>query len=139
MILISGAETERVSMETYGQLLAGPAAARIPAICTNPDLQKIGPGGALLPGAGALAQLYEDLGGPVRRIGKPDPQIYDHALALIPGIAADRILCIGDSPAHDIAGARAANLASCLVETGVGSSFDPSGPQADFIMKAFVP
>jgi HAD superfamily hydrolase (TIGR01459 family) len=139
LILVSGAETERVSMETYGQLLAGPAAARIPAICTNPDLQKIGPGGSLLPGAGALAQLYEDLGGPVRRIGKPDPQIYDHALALIPDIATERVLCIGDSPAHDIAGARAANLACCLVETGVGSSFDPSGPKADFVMKAFVP
>jgi HAD superfamily hydrolase (TIGR01459 family) len=129
LILISGAETEHVSMGTYGQLLAGPAAARIPAICTNPDLQKIGPGGVLLPGAGALAELYELLGGSVRRIGKPDRHIYDHALALLSGIAADRILCIGDSPAHDIAGARAANLACCLVETGVGSSFDPSCPQ----------
>ena len=139
LILISGVETERVSMEAYGQMLARSAAARVPAICTNPDLQKIGPGGALFPGAGALAQLYQDLGGPVRRIGKPDRQIYDHALDLLPGIAQERILCIGDSPAHDIAGARAANLASCLVETGVGSSADDQGPKADFIMSAFIP
>ena len=139
LILISGAETERVTMDSYRELLAAPAAACVPALCTNPDLQKIGLRGTLLPGAGALAALYEELGGSVRRIGKPYPDIYSAALALLPGIAADRIICIGDSPAHDIAGARAAGLASCLVETGIGGSPHPSGPAPDFVMAAFAP
>lgn len=139
LILISGSETERVPWPTYRDWLAEPAALGIPAICTNPDLHKIGPAGTILPGAGALAELYEQLGGLVRRIGKPYPDIYDAALARLPGIARDRILCIGDSPAHDIAGARAIGLASCLVETGVGATAHQDGPAADLVIAAFAP
>jgi len=40
--------------------------------------------------------------------------------------------------AHDIAGAQAAGLASCLVETGV-SAATASGPVADFVLAAFAP
>ena len=137
LILVSGAATETIPMTEYRRLLAPAAAAGVPVICTNPDLIKIGPQGKLLPGAGALAALYSDLGGSVRQIGKPYPDIYAAALALLPGIARDRILCIGDSPAHDIAGARAVGLASCLVETGVGAAHGAADPPADYVMAAF--
>ena len=103
----------------------------MPALCTNPDLHRIGPGGRILPGAGALAAHYKGLGGPERLIGKPYADIYRAALALV--------LCIGDSPAHDIAGTRGMGLASCLVETGVGAPAHQTGPPADLAMRAFAP
>ncbi|MCJ8055844.1 HAD hydrolase-like protein [Shinella curvata] len=51
--------------------------------------------------------------------GKPHPAIYRHAQSLVSSIAADRIVFIGDSIEHDIAGAAGAGLASRLVRTGV--------------------
>ncbi len=55
-------------------------------------------------GAGAIASLYEELGGKVTWIGKPYPAIYRHAARLIG--SPQRILCIGDSAEHDVAGGR---------------------------------
>jgi ribonucleotide monophosphatase NagD (HAD superfamily) len=54
-------------------------------------------------------------------------------------LARGRVLCIGDRPAHDIAGARGMGLASCLVETGVGAPAHQAGPPADLVMRAFAP
>ena len=63
--------------------------------------------------AGALAQLYEELGGPVDYAGKPYPAVYRRARELLAelaghAIADDDILAIGDGVHTDIEGAAAA-------------------------------
>jgi ribonucleotide monophosphatase NagD (HAD superfamily) len=99
-----------------------------------------------VPGAGSIALAYQELGGPVRWFGKPYPAIYQHARALLNDMAADRILCIGDSIEHDIAGAASAGIASCLVRTGILSDSseselaaiaDAHGARPDFLMDRF--
>ena len=66
--------------------------------------------------------------------GKPHRPIYEHAMALFP-IMPDRVFCIGDNPASDIAGAKNfPHFRSILVLTGVAQQDDPSIP-ADYVRR----
>lgn len=49
-------------------------------------------------------------------VEKPDPRIFDHAVAALAGVPRDRIAYVGDSPHIDVAGARAAGLVPVLVD-----------------------
>ena len=92
----------------------------IPMICANPDKQ-VRIGGKLHWCAGALAELYEDMGGRVIYPGKPHAAIYELAIARL-GTAAEnrgRILCIGDSPTTDMRGARLQGFDGLYVGTGL--------------------
>ena len=84
-------------------------------ICANPDLEVIR-GGERVICAGALALRYQQMGGEVRSLGKPDPAIYAPVLAML-GTAPARTLAVGDSLRTDIAGAAAAGLA-CVLGAG---------------------
>ena len=86
-------------------------------ICANPDLEVIR-GGERVICAGALAMRYQQLGGEVRSLGKPDPAIYTPVLEML-GTSPARTLAVGDSLRTDIAGAVAAGLASCWVLGGI--------------------
>jgi HAD superfamily hydrolase (TIGR01459 family) len=89
-----------------------------PMICANPDLVVVH-GAALEYCAGAVAELYEELGGEVVYHGKPHAPIYRRARDMLGGVAAGRVLCIGDSLRTDIAGANAAGLDSLLLVGGI--------------------
>jgi len=92
-------------------------------ICANPDIV-VQRGERLIYCGGALAQLYESLGGKVLMAGKPYPIIYDLSLkkaeALL-GRALDRrrALCIGDGLPTDIRGANAQALDVLFVASGI--------------------
>jgi HAD superfamily hydrolase (TIGR01459 family) len=131
VILILGTNVPETPLEVYRKLLSR---VSIPAICCNPDKLMLTPQG-LQPAPGAIAALYENMGGKVKWIGKPYPEIFRHALALIGN--PKRALCIGDSAEHDVAGGRAAGLATALVMTGVSAGLDPAKaePQPDYWMK----
>jgi putative hydrolase of the HAD superfamily len=75
-------------------------------------------------GTGACVRIVID--SHVVGVAKPDPAIFDPALAHFPGIARDRIAYVGDSITMDMGGARAAGLHPILL--------DPYGdhPEADF-------
>ncbi len=118
LIVLAGSQSVDLTLDDYAAMLKPAAARRVPCLCTNPDIQMLTPKGVRF-GSGAIALLYEDLGGPVEWIGKPHPLIYREVARLLPGIAPDRVLCIGDSPAHDVAGGRAAGHATALVRTGI--------------------
>lgn len=118
LIIISGSETERIPLEAYRSLLHPAARRGVPCICTNPDLHKL-VGETLLPAAGAIAALYEEMGGVVTRIGKPYMDIYQHAHALCRYPEKARITSIGDSLDHDIRGAATFGIDSVLARTGV--------------------
>ena len=72
-------------------------------ICANPDLEVIR-GGVRVLCAGSLAVRYQELGGDVRSLGKPDPAIYQPVLEVL-GLPPDRVLAVGDALRTDIAGA----------------------------------
>jgi HAD superfamily hydrolase (TIGR01459 family) len=132
-ILILGSNAPATSLDQYRERLRG---LRLPAICCNPDKLMLTPAG-LQPAPGAIAALYEEMGGKVTWIGKPYPAIYRHAAKLIGH--PDNILCIGDSAEHDVAGGRAAGFATLLTLTGVSAGLDPAtlDPQPDYVMDAF--
>ena len=118
VILITASEGDRYPLEHYSAMLAAGAKRNLPCLCTNPDMIMLTADGTAY-GAGVIAELYEELGGKVTYIGKPHPDMYSTALSLLGDVRKSRTVCIGDSIEHDIAGAKAAGLASVLVTTGI--------------------
>ncbi|PVB62852.1 TIGR01459 family HAD-type hydrolase [Labrenzia sp. 011] len=118
VILLSASEGDRYGLDHYRQLLAPAAERAVPCLCTNPDKIMLTASGPRF-GAGRIAELYEEMGGPVTWIGKPFPQIYAAALELLRHPDPTRVICIGDSVEHDIAGGQAAGLKTALVATGI--------------------
>lgn len=111
----------------FEELLRECAAGRLPMICANPDLEVVR-GGRRVICAGALSVRYEQLGGVVRWVGKPDPAIYTPVLAMLAKPRRD-VLAVGDSLRTDIAGASAAGIASVWVLGGIHAeelSADPA-------------
>jgi HAD superfamily hydrolase (TIGR01459 family) len=109
--------------EDYRERLTAAAARGLPMICANPDIV-VRRGDTLIYCGGALAQLYETLGGAVEMAGKPNPAIYELALASAAaklGRAADRsrVLCIGDGLGTDIRGANAQALDVLFIANGI--------------------
>jgi HAD superfamily hydrolase (TIGR01459 family) len=119
-LVFAGSDAPRISLEAYRRDLTSAANARVPAICVNPDIAMIRDG-ELMPAPGAIARIYEDLGGAVEYVGKPYPSIFTHAIATVALNPGARAVMIGDSPEHDVAGARAMGLSTLLVRTGIHS------------------
>ena len=117
--------------EDYRAGLMLAAQNRLPMLCVNPDIV-VDWGGRRLWCAGALAQIYEQMGGRVLYFGKPHPPIYDLArrrlAALGRDVPEDRILCVGDGIGTDVAGAAGEGL-DCLFVTG-GLAAEAFGPDA---------
>ena len=100
-------------------------------ICANPD-RMVQKGDRLIYCAGALADLYQALGGRVLMAGKPHAPVYRCALEALDGLlgrTADpkRILCIGDGVSTDVAGAQRQGL-DCLFLWGGVHAADLGGP-----------
>ena len=117
-VVFAGSDAPRTSPDTYRAMLTAAAQARVPAVCINPDLVMIRDG-ELVAAPGAIAKFYESLGAPVEYVGKPYPAIFEHAIATAAMGPDARVVMIGDSPEHDVAGARAMGLPTLLVRTGI--------------------
>ena len=109
--------------EDYRERLALCAARGLELICANPDLV-VQRGDRLIYCAGALAKLYETLGGRVVMAGKPFGAIYDQALReagarLDIPLQRHRVLCIGDGLPTDVKGANAQRLDVLFVASGI--------------------
>jgi HAD superfamily hydrolase (TIGR01459 family) len=130
-ILVSGSEAPEKTLADYEPFLEAGARRGLPLVCANADLVRVSPEGLLL-GPGSIARRYEELGGRVRWIGKPQPEIYAAALAALGGLPPGRVAAVGDSLEHDIGGGRAAGLATVLVAGGIhhesfADATDPGG------------
>lgn len=94
----------------------------LPMLCANPDLA-VDVGTTRIPCAGALAQLYEQMGGTVLSFGKPHPPIYDLARSQLAArgltVDTDAILAIGDGILTDIAGARSEGIDALFLTGGL--------------------
>jgi HAD superfamily hydrolase (TIGR01459 family) len=114
-------DDDRETPEDYRALLTGLAARGLPLLCANPDIV-VQRGDTLVYCAGALAQLYESLGGPAIYFGKPHRPIY--ALALEKACAAAgrpvrRPLAVGDGAETDIRGANTMGWDAVFIAGGV--------------------
>jgi HAD superfamily hydrolase (TIGR01459 family) len=94
-----------------------------PMVCANPDLV-VHRGHKLVYCAGALAELYQALGGETVYAGKPYPPIYHASLERIAAlrgapVAPGRVLAIGDALRTDLAGAAAVGLDALFVADGI--------------------
>ncbi len=108
----------------YRDLLAGAAARGAPMVCANPDIV-VNWRGELMWCAGAIARVYEEMGGSVVYAGKPYPAIYDLALEKINAAAGamidrKRILAIGDGAGTDILGANKAKIDALYIASPDG-------------------
>jgi HAD superfamily hydrolase (TIGR01459 family) len=144
-LVFAGSDAPRTSLEAYRTMLTPAAQAGVPALCVNPDLTMIRDG-ELVAAPGAIARVYESLGGLVDYVGKPDGAIFRHALQVAGTWTEGRVVMIGDSPEHDVAGARAMGLRTLLVRTGIHQSLaepqllgqcEACGGTPDFLAPAF--
>jgi len=94
--------------------------------CLNPDRVVIHCG-VREACAGALADLYEGLGGRIAWYGKPHAPIYEHALRLAGNPRRSDVLAIGDGPVTDMLGAARFGLDALFISDGIhgGAPFPP--------------
>jgi HAD superfamily hydrolase (TIGR01459 family) len=115
-------EDELETVEDYRQELAALAARDLPFICANPDLV-VERGHRLIPCAGALAKLYEELGRSTRIAGKPHRPIYEKSLAEAEAVRGafdvSRVIAIGDGMPTDVRGAEAFGLDVLYISGGI--------------------
>ncbi len=108
----------------------------LPMLCANPDIV-VDMGEQRIYCAGALAALYEDMGGRTFYSGKPHPPIYDMArrrLAALGGPRDPNLLAIGDGINTDVAGARGEDIDVLFVTGGLaagqfGADADAPNPE----------
>ena len=101
-------------------------------LCANPDIV-VDRGESREWCAGALAQLYTEMGGESLYFGKPHPPIYDLArrrLAAL-GVSDARIICIGDGIKTDIQGAMGEDLDSLFITGGLAAVETATADQPD--------
>ena len=117
--------------EDYRASLTKAADRGLEMVCANPD-KVVQRGDRLIYCGGALADLYQTLGGLVIMAGKPFAPIYDLALTLAKQeltmpLSAERVLAIGDGVATDIRGANLRGLDVLFVAKGIHGE-DAVGP-----------
>lgn len=86
--------------------------------CLNPD-RLVLRGGVPEACAGAIADLYQGLGGRVTWYGKPHATIYVHALNLAGNPPKDEVLAVGDGLQTDILGAARMGFDTVFVRGGI--------------------
>ena len=114
-------ETEKA--EDYRAMMTQARERKLPLICANPDIV-VERGDRLIYCAGAIAELYRELGGEVIFYGKPHRPIYQRAIELASerrghAVQLSRVLAIGDSVRTDLAGAYGFGIDCLFVTRGI--------------------
>jgi HAD superfamily hydrolase (TIGR01459 family) len=118
-------DDETESAEDYRAMMLQARERKLPLICANPDIV-VERGDRLIYCAGAIAELYRELGGEVIFYGKPHRPIYERAMMLAAqhrghAAALDRVLAIGDSVRTDLTGALGFGIDCLFVTRGIHS------------------
>lgn len=126
--------------EDYRATLLMAKAMDLPFLCANPDLV-VDMGDKRLYCAGALAALYEQMGGMALYFGKPHPPVYDLARRLL-AMQSDRpdpqILCVGDGVGTDIRGGMGEGLDTLFITGGIAAGEfgpDPLAPDTGLLQR----
>ncbi|MBU6468146.1 MAG: TIGR01459 family HAD-type hydrolase [Betaproteobacteria bacterium] len=112
---------EGITHQRYLDLLALMQQQNIPLLCINPDINRFTPQG-ILPSTGFYAKTYEEQGGVVSYIGKPDSLVYEYTLSHYQLKDPSRIVMVGDSIHHDVLGASNMGIDSILLRRGIHQS-----------------
>ncbi|MCS3728630.1 TIGR01459 family HAD-type hydrolase [Bradyrhizobium betae] len=116
-------DDETETPEDYRGMMLQARERKLPLVCANPDIV-VERGDRLIYCAGAIAELYREIGGEVIFYGKPHRPIYERAMALAgerQGHPIDRkkVLAIGDSVRTDLTGAREFGIDCLFVTRGI--------------------
>ena len=116
-------DDETESAEDYRGMMLKARERQLTLICANPDIV-VERGDRLIYCAGAIAELYRELGGEVIFYGKPHRPIYERAMELAAerqshAIELNRVLAIGDSVRTDLKGAAAFGIDCLFVTAGI--------------------
>ena len=116
-------DDETETAEDYRAMMTQARQRQLPLICANPDIV-VERGDRLIYCAGAIAELYRELGGEVVFYGKPHRPIYERAMELATehhgaAMPLDRVLAIGDSVRTDLAGAHGFGIDCLFVTRGI--------------------
>ncbi|MEH2525593.1 MULTISPECIES: TIGR01459 family HAD-type hydrolase [unclassified Bradyrhizobium] len=118
-------DDETESAEDYRAMMLQAREHKLPLVCANPDIV-VERGDRLIYCAGAIAELYRELGGEVIFYGKPHRPIYERAMALAAErrgqpTSLDRVLAIGDSVRTDLTGAHGFGIDCLFLTRGIHS------------------
>lgn len=116
-------DDETETPDDYRELAAAMRRRNLFMVCANPD-RVVERGHVLVYCAGAIADLYESVGGAVMFTGKPYRPIYERALARAQHLrSADvplsRVVAIGDSVRTDLRGATGFGIDCLFVTAGI--------------------
>jgi HAD superfamily hydrolase (TIGR01459 family) len=112
-------DDETETPEDYRSMLADFRKRNLPFLCANPDLV-VQRGEKLIPCAGAIARLYETMGGSAIYYGKPHAAVFEAALAAARAKgAATHPIMIGDGLETDILGANRVGWDALFVAGGI--------------------
>lgn len=137
-------DDETETPDDYRERLEKLAARKLLMICANPDIV-VERGDKLVWCAGAIARLYEDLGGEVAILGKPHAPIYEAGLQRLADhagrpVGKHEVLAIGDGLPTDIRGAVSQDIDVLFITAGIhASDFGPSeAPEEQLIRKRLI-
>ncbi len=107
----------------YKDLLGRALERDLEMVCANPDI-KVKVGNKMIYCGGALAQVYEKMGGNVIYAGKPHQAIYDLADKYLMELLGyqpekDKILAIGDNILTDLLGAQNQGMDALFIADGL--------------------
>ena len=114
--------------EDYRARLMLAREAGLTMLCANPDIV-VDMGETRIYCAGALAALYEEMGGIALYFGKPHPPIYDRARRLMNLGADARVLAVGDGVFTDVQGALQEGIDALFVTGGLAA--EAMGPDVE--------
>ena len=107
-----------LSIMDFAKILDGLLKNKLPLLCSNPDYL-VYDNKKLSMCGGTVAQLYEDMGGVVYRYGKPFKPIYNDIKKKMNIKSNSKVLIIGDSLWHDVAGGNLMKFDSLWIKNGV--------------------
>jgi HAD superfamily hydrolase (TIGR01459 family) len=117
-IAVTGLDSVRAAVADYRPQLESLVDRDVLFHCFNPD-RIVVRGGVTEPCAGAIADIYEGMGGRVEWYGKPHHSIYDYSLELAGHPPREVVLVIGDALITDMLGAATQGFDAVFVQSGI--------------------
>ena len=122
-VLATGPRNFDDSLELYFSELQECLDNQLTMICANPDKIVVRQTGKKIFCAGAIAEIYKNMGGNIIQFGKPYKKVFGEALKhlkkLSPNINIDNISIIGDGLETDIKGGNSVNINTILITSGI--------------------
>lgn len=140
VVVVTDLDDDNDTPDMYADRLALWLKRGLPMICANPD-KVVESGDRIIYCGGALADVYQAMGGKVLMAGKPYAPIYEEALRLAEkaaghALAKRKILAVGDSVRTDATGAAGFGIDLLFITGAIHAA--EIGTSGDEAVRAFV-